>query len=77
LRDAQIEELQGFDYMGAGSLAMQGIGTAMQMGLYGDRKDYMENTNAALEQNMQNAEESHNTRQANTASYGSAFSSNA
>ncbi len=74
LRDAQIEELQGFDYMGAGSLAMQGIGTAMQMGLYGDRKDYMENVNAGLEQNLQNAEESHNTRQANTASYGSAFS---
>jgi len=74
LRNAQIEDLQGFDYMGAGSLAMTGIGTAMQMGLYGDRKDYMSNTNAALEQNTQNAEESHNTRQANTASYGSAFS---
>ena len=74
LRDAQITDLQGFDYMGAGSLAMQGLGTAMQMGLYGDRKDYMKNVNSSMEQNMRNAQESHDTRQANTASYGSAFS---
>jgi len=70
----QIKDMQGFDYMGASSLGFQGLGTAMQMGLYGDRKDYMQNVNAGLEQNLQNAEETHNTQMANTASYGSAFS---
>ena len=74
LRNAQIADLGSTDWMGAASLGMQGIGTAMQMGLYGDRKDYMKNTNEALEQNMAIAQDDYDTKKATTESYGSAFS---
>ncbi len=76
LRNAQIDDLQGFDWMGAGGLAMSGVNTAMEIGLYGDKKDYMENANKAMDQNLQNAEEDFNTRQTNKSNYGSTFSRN-
>ena len=53
------------------------VGTAMEIGMYGDKKDFLSNSNKALEQSTANAEEAHNTKLANNASYGSAFSNNA
>ena len=76
LRNAQIEELQGFDYMGAGSLAIQGLGTAMEMGLYGDRKDYIKNANKGLEQNIQFAREDQQDKQARNANLQTTFGRN-
>ena len=56
------------------NIGLGAVGTGMQMGLYGDRKDFLSNSNDALEQQNQNAEEAHNTKMANNATYGSAFS---
>jgi len=72
--DEQIKDMQSFDTMGAVGLGMQGLGTAMQMGMYGDKKDYLSGSVSALEQATANSEEAHNQKMANTASYGSAFS---
>ncbi len=75
-RNAQIEDMQGFDYMGAGSLAIQGLGTAMEMGLYGDRKDYIKNANRGLEQNIQFAKEDQRDKQARNANLQTTFGRN-
>ena len=74
LLDDRIKNANSFDWMGGANTVMSGLNTAMQVGMYGDRKDYMKNVNKGLEQNMRNAQQSHDTRQKNTASYGSAFS---
>jgi len=69
-----IANNQGMQWNDWANIGLGGLGTLMQLGTYGDRKDYLQGSVDALEQQMQNAEEAHNTKMKNTASYGSAFS---
>ncbi len=55
------------------NIGMGAIGTGMEMSMFGDKKDYLKNSNRALELQTANANEAHQTKMANNASYGSAF----
>jgi len=72
-----LKDAQGFDWMGATNVGLQGLNTAMQVGMYGDQKDYMQNVNAGLEQNMRNAQATHDNRVTQQKNLGSTFSRNA
>ncbi len=65
-----------FDWMGAANTGMQGANLAMNIGLYGDKKDYYENVNKGLEQNLTNAQATHDNRAKQQTNLGSTFSRN-
>ena len=77
LKGQQLADAQAFDWMGAANVGFQGLNTAMQVGMYGDQKDYMKNVNAGLEQNMSNAQATHDNRETQQQNLGSTFSRNA
>jgi len=56
------------------NIGLGSIGTGMQMSMHGDKKDYLSGSVDALEQSTANSQEAHDTKMANNASYGSAFS---
>ena len=56
------------------NIGLGGLGVAMQLSMLPDQQDYLSSSVDALKQQTQNAEEAHNTKMANNASYGSAFS---
>jgi len=75
-RNNAIMDNQGTSWNDWANIGLGAVGTGMQMSMHGDRKDFLSNSNKALEQQTANAEEAHNTKMANNASYGSAFSGN-
>ena len=77
LDQEMLKQAQGFDWMGAANVGFQGLNTAMQVGMYGDQKDYMQNVNKGLEQNMKNAQATHDNRATQQQNLGSTFSRNA
>ncbi len=74
---AGIKDANSFDWMGAANVGLQGANTLMEIGMYGDKKDYMQNVNAGLEQNMKNAQATHDNRATQQQNLGSTFSRNA
>jgi len=71
-----LKDAQSFDWLGAGNVAAQGVNTIMEVGLYGDKKDYYKNVNKGLEQNLTNAQATHDNRATQQKNLGSAFSRN-
>ena len=76
LKEQNLLDAQAFDWMGAANVGFQGLNTAMEVGMYGDKKDYMNNVNKGLEQNMRNAQATHDNRATQQQNLGSTFSRN-
>jgi len=76
INDRIISDMDAFDWAGYAGAGMQGLDTAMQMGLYGDKKDRLQLGNDALKQNMTMAQGTYDNRAAQQQNLGSTFSRN-
>ncbi len=77
IKEQVLLDSQSFDWMGTANVGLQGLNTAMEVGMYGDKKDYMKNVNKGLEQNMRNAQATHDNRATQQQNLGNTFSRNA
>ena len=72
----EMNRANEFDWMGAAGVGIQGANLAMNIGMYSDKKDYYENVNKGLEQNLTNAQDTHDNRAKQQTNLGSTFSRN-
>ena len=72
----KVDDMNAFDWEGAFGTGIAGLNFLMDLGMYGPRKDYLESSAKALNQNIDLAREQWDEKKNVRQGYGSAFSNN-